>query len=98
MTSPLGKSDHGCVTIECDIEIQERKCKKIIYLYEKADYRKLRRLRRINWDDFLNTSEIEEMWERFKKKMVEAINLCIPQREFKDSNRLHSGKGQIKTW
>ena len=34
----------------------------------------------IVWEEYLDT---EEMWEKFKKKMQELIQECIPLKEFK---------------
>ena len=56
VTDPLGRSDHGWVNFKCDVEPQEKKCKRLIYLYEKANFGKLNRLLlAVNWDEYLNS-------------------------------------------
>ncbi len=38
--SPLGKSDHGCVYVKCDLQELEARSKRSKYLYEKKKKKK----------------------------------------------------------
>ena len=40
------------------------------------------RLLSLRWDEYLNYQDIELVWDKFKKKFQEAINDCIPKKEF----------------
>lgn len=84
INSPIGKSDHACVGFTCDLKPQQKKYKKTIYLYEKADWKKMKKKLSINWSDFLVSENVDSMWDKFKSKFMEIIYECIPRREFVD--------------
>ena len=42
LTSPLGRSDHVCVQVMCDLQNMEETVKDIYYMYEKADYQRMK--------------------------------------------------------
>lgn len=46
--SPIGKSDHGCVLFNCDINPLQRKHCKTVYMMEKADWKRLRQILNID--------------------------------------------------
>ncbi|XP_076058263.1 uncharacterized protein LOC143035280 [Oratosquilla oratoria] len=84
----LGRSDHGCVIFRCNMEPQVKNCKGLVYLFEKADYCKLNGMLNINWDEYLDTDDIEDMWCTFNSKLQESIDKCIPRRELKNNGEL----------
>ena len=51
--SPLGRSDQASITACFDTKLQERKHKKKIYMYEKANYEAMKKYLCINWKDYL---------------------------------------------
>lgn len=84
VNSPLGKSDHACIMFQCDIEPQLRKTKRKVFLYEKGNYSQMKDKLNIDWNNFLNTSDVDEMWNKFTTKMQEVISECIPCRVIKE--------------
>lgn len=82
VNSPLGKSDHACVSFNCDLKPQQKKRKKTVFMYEKADWKKMRDKLSINWKELLIPENVESVWEKFKSKLAEAIKECIPRKEF----------------
>ncbi len=84
--SPLGKSDHCVLKFEfhCYTEIKERT--KHVRYYNKANYEEIsRKINNMNWEDLLNTEDIDEMWGRFKQKIQAMEDAHIPQRTVKIS-------------
>ena len=85
--APLGKSDHSLIwaTIQCDFEAKT--VTKTRYLYEKADYSKLRDELKIDWVKFFNepqhSGNINKLWEGFKNKIASAMDSCIPKATIK---------------
>ncbi|XP_076036825.1 uncharacterized protein LOC143022485 [Oratosquilla oratoria] len=86
---------------KCNIEPQGKKCRKLVYMYEKANFVKLKELLAMDWTDFFINADTEEMWERFKLKMQSAIDECVPKRQFKSSTRKRTNQNlpmNTKLW
>ena len=48
--SPIGRSDHACITFSCDTDVEERVSKKtIVYIYEKADFEWMKQKLNTDW-------------------------------------------------
>lgn len=79
--SPLGKGDHACISARIDVQELEDKRKRMVYMYEKADYELLKRkLLEINWSDFLGPElNTEQKWKKFIRKLQECIDECVPK-------------------
>ena len=88
LESPIGKSDHACITFTCSIGVEERVRNKTVYIYEKADYELLRQKLNIDWKEYLKEGTIEEKWLRFRAKYEEVIKECVPMREYKDKTNM----------
>ena len=68
---------------------------KDIYLYEKADFGKLNRLLlAVNWDEYLDSRDIEKIRTLFKK-LQDAIDECIPKRELQGMHRLRRRTNKV---
>ena len=80
VTDPLGRSDHGCVNLKCDVEPQEKKCKRYISIW-KGRFGEIWVLLAVNWDEYLDSQDIGEIRTLFKKKLQDAIDECIPKKE-----------------
>lgn len=92
--SPLGKSDHVCVSFKWETETQAKNCKRIVYLYEE-DYNKLNRILSISWNEYLEIQDIDVMWIKFSEKLHEVIDECIPHREFNGENTNKKDNSQL---
>jgi len=64
------------------------------FRWDKGDYCKLREFLDINWDDFLDVSNVtvDEMWEKFKMIMLDGMNSFIPRcnQQLKSSKKIIS--------
>ncbi|KAK4294818.1 hypothetical protein Pmani_021965 [Petrolisthes manimaculis] len=77
----LGKSDHGCISFYCDVEELQETNRKTIYMYEKADYDKIRQRLDVDWEKFFEAdTDIEGKWTKFKEKILSAVEECVPKR------------------
>ena len=82
--APLGKSDHSVIwaTIVCNL--QTKPTTKTKYLYNKADYTKLKEELNVNWGEIFENLEtpqdVNEMWGTFKNRMNQALDNCVPKR------------------
>ena len=83
VNSPLGKSDHGYISFFCDVEDLQETSKKKVYMYEKADYHKMRQKLNIDWRKLLEAeADIEGKWTKFKNEILGVVEECIPKRTF----------------
>ena len=80
--SPIGRSDHGCLYFTCDLRPRHGKQKNMVYMMEKANWSRLRELLDIDWRDYLNSDDVEIVWEKIKNKIMTAVETCVPKREF----------------
>lgn len=79
--SPLGKSDHSCIQFLCDIQEERDNSKKVIHMYEKANYQLMRQKLNIDWKDYLSSEDtMEGKWNKFKNKMQATIDECVPKK------------------
>ena len=82
--SPLGKSDHTCISFVCDIEEVVQDSTKTVYKHEKANYLLMKQRFNMDWTDFLDAeTNTETKWTRFKNKSHRVILECVPKKEFK---------------
>lgn len=89
VTAPLGKSDHGCVDFTCNIELPQKKRNILEYPYGCSDFEQLNEpLRAVNWNEYVNSNDINEIIAKFNKTLQDAIDECIPERKFKSMNGL----------
>lgn len=83
LNSPLGRSDHACVLVTCDIQDMAAKGRDMYYMYEKANYHCMRRSLDIDWDIYLSADlTTEQKWRKFINKMMEIIDEWVPKRKF----------------
>ena len=71
--SPIGRSDHACITFTCNVSTQKTTCKTKIYMYERADYGLMKQRLNINWREYLGETDVEDMWSKFTTKLDEVI-------------------------
>ena len=95
--SPLGKSDHAVIQGNLACQFQPKVVKKTRYVYEKADFKKLREMLPKNWESELtNGLSTDEMWCIFKEKLTQAIDECIPKKTITLNGRPRKGKKMDK--
>lgn len=81
INSTLGRSDHGCEQVKCDLQELEAKSKKFTYMYEKADYQRMKECLNLNWESLLSPHlTTEEKWNKFSEKLIEVIEECVPKK------------------
>ncbi|KAK4311280.1 hypothetical protein Pmani_001785 [Petrolisthes manimaculis] len=79
--SPLGSSDHASIFFRVDVKELEEKSKREIYLYEKADYPKMRRLLDVDLEQIMSQSlSTDEKWKVLRDKLSSIIEECVPKR------------------
>ena len=77
--SPIGRSDHVCLEIVCDFNVdiidQVNRLN-----YSKGDYTNLRKFLNEDWFKILNPqlNDCETMWQIFKDKLFEGEKLFVP--------------------
>ena len=80
--SPLGKSDHACIYVRLDVQELEDSNIKHVFIYEKADYEMMERKLDIDWLQFFGQdSNTEDKWIKFRSKMQEVAEECIPKKQ-----------------
>ena len=78
--SLLGRSDHACIFVSVNMQELDN-TKKQIFMYEKADYELMKRKLDIDWLQYLGQdSDTEEKWTKFRIKMHEVTEECIPKK------------------
>jgi len=62
-TSPLGKSDHICISLNYIKQEPESEISSTTYDFWKGDYVKIREeLQKINWEELLGNKRTGEAW------------------------------------
>lgn len=83
-------SDHQM--IECDIvtKTKEKSVIKVRYIYDKADYDKIKTaLLEVMWSDLFESKSLVDMWEIFIAKLQEIIDTYVPKKNVIESNIVH---------
>ncbi len=79
--SPLGKSDHACISFQVDSQELEDNSKTQVYMYEKADYQLMKQHLDLDWKQYLPQEvNTENKWRKFITKLHEVIEACIPKK------------------
>ena len=55
-------------------------------MYEKADYNSMMQKLDIDWKIYLSETDTEGKWAKFKEKLIETIEGCVPKRIFCEGN------------
>ena len=77
--SPLGKSDHACIYVTCDVQQLIDNSKRQVYMYEKADYNLMKQRLKIDWAQYLTQDlNTENKWKKFIDKLNIVIEECVP--------------------
>ena len=78
--SPLAKSDHRVLQIECAFKIQNRDNTEK-FAFSKGDYVGLRNSLQVDWEDKLlpYVDDVNDMWMVFKSELEGKISLFIPK-------------------
>ena len=84
INSPLGKSDHAVIIVKFKCNFETVKKTKTKYLYDKANFEKMRDMLSINWEEELGlddqNSDVNCMWDKFRNKVKQAEDECIPRK------------------
>ena len=85
--APLGKSDHTIIWATLECEYEGKTVTKTRYLYDKANYARMKEELKIDWVKFFNepqnSGSINNMWNGFKNKIASAMDSCIPKATIK---------------
>ena len=81
--SPLGASDHCCITFDYNSYIDSPTSTTKKLDYHKADYTKIKeKLYGINWEEKLKNKESTDiMWASFKREINTACNGNVPEKK-----------------
>lgn len=86
---PLGRSDHACILFNCDIQEVGVQGKRVIYLYEKANYQLMRQRMNVDWTQYLSEElNTEEKWNKMLAKLREIVEECVPKKQYKGQNKI----------
>ena len=83
--SPLGKSDHALLTFTFNAYLDGSNTEKIIYKYDKADYKKMIEIMTLEWNSVLENSSVDKQWQCFHSKHLSAVDECVPKTYVKPS-------------
>jgi hypothetical protein len=86
--SPLGKSDHSCITFDFLCQPVRHRTPRTVYFYGKADFAAMNaELSNPEWLDQLSSDETTEgMYREFHSKFAQVCNQHIPKRTFADNH------------
>jgi exonuclease III len=78
--SPLGKSDHICISFDTNMYAHVEENDKPRYAYHRGNYTKMtENLRNINWDNILDETTIGDTWTAFQDKINQEMRENIPK-------------------
>ena len=79
--TPLGKSDHVCLTWDYVVKVKEELPSHHMLNYWKGNYRQINEdMRAINWQELLSEKSTEEAWNCFKQLLRNSIEKNVPAR------------------
>ena len=86
--SPLGSSDHSVMHIDYRC-VPALEPDKIVYMYKKADYKKMIEMLDLNWDELFqdHLEDVNQLWDIFAKKYAEAESVCVPKKVVKSGTK-----------
>ena len=84
LEAPLGSSDHSVLHVKYRC-IPVLEPDKVIFMYDKADYGKMKDMLNIDWDHIFSEFEddVNKQWEVFSTKYAEAEKICVPRKIIK---------------
>ena len=83
----LENSDHNIVKFKIQTLHYVHRSRKTTFNYRKANYPAMTNaLSRINWEELLDTLNIEEAWQAFKSICFELIEKHVPVSNFERKN------------
>ena len=78
---PLSNSDHNIVRIKLNLQISTRENVLLVPNYKKANFSNIKRmLKLINWNQLLEDTCVEEMYDKFTAKLSYILNNNIPHK------------------
>ncbi len=87
--SPLGKSDHACISFwfNCYIDYNNKQIKR--FLYDKGDYDAIKKELCIDWENELDKRiTVNEKWNFIKNKILSSMEKHIPKAKMNNSKHL----------
>lgn len=83
--SPLGKSDHCVIKFELECYSDLSTTDMHRFNWNKGDYERMKIQLDIDWKETLSENKpVDEIWQIFHCKLMEAIEDCIPKKPSKD--------------
>ena len=86
--APLGRSDHAMISFDFICKTEE--CPpKILFQYEKADYKKMFDMLNVEWENLFSShkDDVNKQWEIFVDLYKRAEKECIPQKIIRTGNK-----------
>ena len=78
--APLGASQHDILCFQLIVRSVPIISSYVRYRYEKADYDGMKAfLKQADWNDMLCKPSVDECWESFEARLMEARNVFVPQ-------------------
>ena len=91
LDAPIGSSDHSVLHVRyrCIPVIEPDKT---IFMYEKANYDKMKELLNIDWDVTFSecADDVNEQWKIFSTLYSEAEKSCVPRKIIKSGSKRFS--------
>ena len=80
--TPLGKSDHVCLTWDYVVKVKEQRSVHHTLNYWKGNYKQIKDdMQVINWQELLSEKTTEEAWSCFKQLLRNSVEKNVPVRE-----------------
>ncbi len=99
-SAPLGKSDHIVIKIKLRCYIEVADIVKWSYMYGKADIEKIRQCMQCDWDAIFMNKSVEEKWQLFRDRMIDAMKNHIPMKKSTPADHrrpLWLNRGTVRT-
>jgi hypothetical protein len=85
--NPIGKSHHGMVSCNLNVEAKGNSTSRTSYKYDKGNYTRMAEdLELTNWEKQFDNKDTQECWDIFQNRLQELCNKWIPQRKAATGN------------
>ena len=89
--TPLGKSQHVILQFSLTCRARPKITAATVYRYDKADYDGMYSyLNTVNWDELMETDQVNTCWTNFEEKLKEARDKFVP------SYRIRSNRKKVR--
>ena len=68
----------------------DQKTEKIIYKYDKADYKNMIEIITLGWNSVLENNSVDKQWQCFHSNLLSVVDECVPKIYVKPSQNRFS--------